>query len=216
MADTQTINAGPVTVKISGLEEARYLMRDFPARLERKVLRGALNKAAVPGIAAARYEARKHSEARSRPYPHLDETIGKRGRTKTSAGTITVSVMEVEGIAHGWFVEHGHRMVVGGTVMRLNGRAAGIEAKSRYYCWVQYLGTQSRYRKLRKAGTMQRKAFGQRGHGTITGQVPPHPWISIAFDRSSAEMTAIFERQTLAGAAREFLKGNPAPAGAAP
>ena len=125
-------------------------MRDFSARLEKKVLRGALNKAATIGQKAAKDEARKHAHTegdyttlwnqytgreervkydKSVRHQHLYEMI--RRHMKSSHGVIRCSVGDFGDMPHGWLVEHGHRMVVGGTVMRISGKQAGKTPKAR-------------------------------------------------------------------------------------
>ncbi len=182
--------APDVRVTVRGLDEARRIMRDFSARLEKKVLRGALNKAATIGQKAAREEALKHTHRTPYWFSVADPETGKKKRikakisgpkplyesiakrSKTRSGLIRVSVGEISDLPHGWLVEHGHRMVVGGTVMRISGKQAGKTPKAR-----------SRERT---------------GAGHVVGQVPPHPWISVAFDRTSAQMMSVFEAEVLA------------------
>ena len=183
-----------VTVKIHGLEEAQAILRDFPAKLERKVLRQALNGAAAIGQAAAKDEARKHAHTegdyttlwnqytgreervkydKSVRHQHLYGMI--RRHMKSSHGVIRCSVGDFGDMPHGWLLEHGHRMVVGGTVMRISGKQAGKTPKAR-----------SRERT---------------GAGRVLDQVvPPHPWISVAFDRSAGPMMSFFETELLARA----------------
>jgi hypothetical protein len=201
MADVQTINAGPVTVRISGLEAARQIMRDFPAKLEKKVLRAALNKAAAIGQKAAREEAKKRSDSKgtyttifnpttgkierikyhkSVREKHLYESIGRRSKTLSASGMIRVSVGEISNMPHGWLVEYGHRMVVGGTVARISGKQAGKAPKA--------------------------KRQGMTGKGRVVGQVEPHPWISIAFERSSAQMMSVFETEVVSRGEAEAAK----------
>ena len=166
-------------------------MRDFSARLEKKVLRGALNKAATIGQKAAKDEARKHAHTegdyttlwnqytgreervkydKSVRHQHLYEMI--RRHMKSSHGVIRCSVGDFGDMPHGWLLEHGHRMVVGGTVMRISGKQAGKTPKAR-----------------------SRERTGPAASWARSRRIPGSPWPSIA---PRAQMMSVFEAEVLA------------------
>jgi hypothetical protein len=74
--------------------------------------------------------------------------VGKVGPMSPKRGSDRGIKGRTPGGYHGYLVEMGHRMVVGGSVTRLRGRSriAPIEAKGKVYTWKAYIAGRSQYR----------------------------------------------------------------------
>lgn len=196
-----------LNANISGMGEAKRLLDGLPDRVANKVVKAGLDDAAKIGVAAVKDEAKSHASGK-KDHKRLYATAIVRAKSYQSGEVQyrAVGFAHPEG-AHGWLVEHGHRMVVGGSVARLRGRSrvAAIEAKSKTYTYSQYLGTNSRYRRLRKQGVGYMKAGGERGHGQVVGFVPPHPIVSPAFASVVSSMQSAFVDRVTTDAERELL-----------
>ena len=168
-----------VTVKIHGLEEAQAILRDFPAKLERKVLRQALNGAAAIGQAAAKDEARKHAHTEGDYTTLWNQYTGREERVKYDKSVRHQHLYGDDPPPH---EEQPRRDPLFGGRLR------------RHAPWLAP-GARPPHGGGRQRGAHQRKGGrkspsdpqpGAQGAGRVLGQVPPHPWISVAFDRSTA------------------------------
>ncbi len=170
-----------LAVKISGEAEALKALEELPSDVARRVMRAALKKSQEPGISAARRAAARISTTRTIDgRAHLYETVISRikaGRNKDSLfGTIGFTG------PHSWLVEHGHRLVRGGTVTRINQlrKDYGRADKGKYWY--------------------------SRGAGYVIGQVPPHPFMAPAMEEVTPEMIEIFVREVEKGTERAIKR----------
>jgi len=121
----------PIGYVVHGLKELESLLSHLPGRLGTTVIAKALADAAKLGKAALKDEAAKHDDrgeirvnlrtlkARVR---HLsDSAITVHRAYANNVQFVTVGFAWPDGAA-GWLVEHGHRMVTGGTIARSSGK----------------------------------------------------------------------------------------------
>jgi hypothetical protein len=157
---------------------------------------------------------------------HLYQTVGVRVKTKKiktgrmkwhahlktmvndydTAVVGTVGPLYEKGGFHRQPLEKGHRIVVGGTVARKDGRTAAIYTPTRKYIEQEYKGRSSKYRRMRKEGRKRLVAVGQRGGGRVTGQVKPYPFLRPAFQASQGAVMSTMQSKMADGVMREARK----------
>jgi HK97 gp10 family phage protein len=162
-------------VKISGDAQAFELLRTLPDEIALKVMRAALKKALQPAISAARRATARIMKP-NKQGQHLFETVID--KIKTYKGNQIVYGMVGVTAPHSWLVEHGHRLVKGGSVRRVN--------------------------TLRKDyGRADRTVQAEnKGRGRVVGQVPPHPYLAPAEKQAMPQVQAIFVEEVEKGVAR--------------
>ena len=147
----------------------------FPVDLSKTVIGRALKDAARVGQAALKSEAKKHDDVGQirvnmrtlkRRIAHLSDAALSVQRNYGRDGVAYIAVgFEWPYGAHGWLVEHGHRMVTGGTVARLGGKAPNAKREE------------------------------LTGKGRVVGFVAAHPIAKPAFDASVDRMETTFLEQ---------------------
>lgn len=161
----------PVSYTCTGLKELEQTLASLPGKLATTVVRKALGDAAKLGKAALKTEAQKHDDE-----GHIRVTLTGKQRTRHLSdsaiyvtrhfanGTeyVAVGFAWPEGAA-GWLVEHGHRMVTGGTIARLKTR-----------------------------GTPRARNGLLTGAGRVIGFVKPHPIAAPAFESVVGQMRDTF------------------------
>ncbi len=175
---------------VHGLKELERLLENFPGRLASTVVRRALADAAKIGRSELKDEAAKHDDKGEmrvnlrtlrRRVAHLSDQAMSVSRRYGGQEYIAIGFQWPEGAA-GWLVEHGHRMVTGGTIERI---ASGKAPKAR--------------------------VEGLTGAGRVVGFVKPHPIAAPAFERARPEMegafTARIEKEAGVTAMEQAFKG---------
>ncbi len=130
-----------------------------------------------------------------------------RYRSVKKAGEITAHKQRKrvpENYSH--LVEFGHRTVTGGTVIRVDGKRAGIQRATRRYETREFLGRQSKYRRLRKQGATYQKAVGPSGQGTVTGKVLGAHFMSRGWRRAQPMVAATIRLELQRGIAKAAAK----------
>jgi len=168
-------------VKIEGLDETIRTLKALGARIERKILRQSLGKAATTFKKVAKKGAREIlAAAQMRGYKrkqgqHLFQTVTSRVKSYTKNGVVYCAAGPGKDLApHAYLVEAGHRIVRGGTNSK-SGKTPGLTAAGRrhirkmgftlgeYYEWrgnKSSLSSRVRNRWVAKKG-MQNIATGQ-------------------------------------------------------
>ena len=154
-----------IKTTISGDNEAIRALQELPDKIAMRVMRFALKKSQAPGISAAKSAASAIKTNRTIGV-HLADTVISKVRTYRKNETIYGMIGFTGGAS--WLVEHGHRLVKGGTVARIN------KLRTDY--------NRAPYAKDR-ANT---------GAGSVIGQVPPHPYMAPAMQRVTGQMQEIF------------------------
>ena len=120
-----------LSATVHGLDELQRLLKTLPGQLSTKVVRQALHAAAKIGVKALRDEAALHDDrgeirvnlrTLKRRIAHLSDSAVAVTRQYGNGILYTAVGFEWPTGAAGWLVEHGHRMVVGGTVARIQGK----------------------------------------------------------------------------------------------
>lgn len=191
--------SNPTTVVV-GIKELAKVFEQLPERLERKVLRAALKAGSKPLLTRARARAQRLARHEWRTLStgkrlrvaswqdhdpssrtHLFETLGTRPKTYTRSGVVYLAAGPMyAGGQHGHLVEHGHRMVVGGTVARIKGKAIG----------------KTRYAKNRALT----------GRGRVVGQVKGKPFLRPAFEESQGAILDAITAECVAKVEKEAAK----------
>lgn len=130
---------------VSGLPELKAGLEALRYRVQNKVVRKALEAAAVPITAAATANALRHRrQAEVRGYKdkdtlQLNRTIGTRVKTYRRGGTLFLAAgpLYKMGGYHGHLVEFGHRIVKGGTLAE-GGHTPGMSAAGKL--WLRKVG----------------------------------------------------------------------------
>ena len=164
-----------LSVKISGDNAALNALRQLPDEVQKRVLRQALRKSQGPGYGAAWDAAQAIRTKRTIDgRPHLVDTLFAKIKDR---GDYLAGSIGYTGPA-GWLVEHGHRLVRGGTVARINSRRTDY----------------GRSDKVWRQGPDGKKQIDQArtGRGEVIGQVPAHPFLGPAMDKAAEEMERIF------------------------
>jgi HK97 gp10 family phage protein len=180
------------TMRLSGANEITAALKGVSEKLAGQTLNKAIKAAANVMLRAAKAAARKRHKS-GKGTGNLARSMAIRQLTYANGVVYAAIGPSWPKGAHGWLVEHGHRIVTGGTVTRRGGKfgfggAAPIEKKSRRLQERVYLGRNSRYRDLSKAGATFNRAVGERGHGRTGGSVPAYPFLQPAFDSAKTEM----------------------------
>jgi hypothetical protein len=172
---------------VAGLTELETLLKNFPGKLGTTVVRRALADAAKLGKDALKAEALKHDgrgairvnmrTLKSRVRHLSDEALSVARHYANGQEYIAVGFQWPEGAA-GWIVEHGHRMVTGGTVVRIRGAQGGQSPKA--------------------------KRPGLTGAGRVIGFVQPHPIAAPAFEEVRPAMEQVFTDRVVREAESEF------------
>jgi hypothetical protein len=165
--------------RIGGYSGALAFLDGLPDAMARKVLKPAMKAADLVGMEAAQAEMAKHDTARPKNGVHMSSTAGAAEAVLGSAVIGKVGYFGQGGSA-AWLVEHGHRIVIGGTVARISGKRKG----------------QSPYAK-NKANT---------GKGTVVGQAPPHPVLAPAYAESKDRMEQAFAAECIHLADKEATR----------
>jgi hypothetical protein len=161
-----------VSFTVHGLDELKRFLEKFPGQLSTRIVRQALHDAANVGVRSLKAEAREHDgrgEIRvnmrtlKRRIAHLSDSAVAVTRHYANGIEYTAVGFEWPLGAAGWLVEHGHRMVVGGTVARIAGRAPKADNRT------------------------------LTGAGRVVGFVKPHPIALPAFEKCRAAMDEAFE-----------------------
>ena len=165
--------------RIGGYPGALDFLEQLPDEVARKVLKPAMKAADLVGKNAAEEEARKHTSDKPKKggAQHLVTTTG--AAEATLGGTV-VGKVGFFGMAGsvGWLVEHGHRIVTGGTVKRIN-------------------------RARKDFGRADKAAqAANTGAGRVVGQAPAHPILRPAYEKSKAGMEEAFAAEIIARADR--------------
>ena len=171
------------SVVLEGGNELAKLLTELGPRVERNITRTATKKAALVLIPAIEQRAMRLTRTKKRT-GDLVASIGMRVKNYSKNGAVFVAIgpLYPKG-AHGWLVEHGHRMVVGGTVMRATGKRAG------------------------KTATAYSLKHGDRtGKGRIVGRVPGYPFAATAFRAVGAKMLSTMEEYHRSRVEREAAK----------
>jgi len=178
--------AGAGTDRIVGYRGALAFVEQFPDTA-RKILKPAMRAADLVGKNAAEAEARAHTSDKPKRggIPHLVTTTGA---AEATLGNTVIGKVGFFGSGgqHGWLVEHGHRMVVGGTVIRIN--AARRDFGKAPYVWTKNAAGE---KVLNKNLT---------GAGQVVGQVQPHPILLPAYLQSRSAMEQAFAAEVIARA----------------
>lgn len=136
MSDTARVHGAGGLTQVAGLKSLELFLKMLPQNIQRRVIRKALRKAAVPIVKQTRKEARKVAKSPFTPGykrkkgKHLYASVGTRLKTYTKGGVVFLAAgfMHREGGYHGHLVEEGHRIVTGGTIASKSGGKAGITA----------------------------------------------------------------------------------------
>lgn len=170
--------------RIGGYQGALALLDQLPDLTARRVLKPAMQAADLVGKNAAEAEARAHATLRRRHGVHLFQTTGAAEAVRGSLVVAKVGYFG-QGGAHGWLAEHGHRLVAGGTAKRIN-------------------------RTRLDSGKADRAASpANTGKGRVVGQVPPHPILLPAYEKSKERMEQVFAAEVITRAdkaARQLAK----------
>lgn len=113
----------------------------------------------------------------------LRDTIGQAFREYTAARVIVIGPMAPAG-AHGHLVEHGHRMVVAGTVAR-DWQVANAEAEA--------AGTLSARQRRAIAGWKRRRRSTKVNTGRVVGFVQGKPFMEPAAKTTESQQRATFD-----------------------
>lgn len=164
-----------IAVKIAGEHEAIRALGDLPQKVALRVMRAAIKKSQAPGLAAARQAAIRIWNPHNNGV-HLADTV----IDKIKAYKNNMTIYGLVGFTGGasWLVEHGHRLVKGGTVTRIN-------------------KLRTDYGRAGKAKEEKRTA-----KGAVIGKVPPHPFMAPAMQKVIGTMQAIFISEVEKGTAR--------------
>jgi HK97 gp10 family phage protein len=168
---------------LQGEREVRKLLKELGPRIERKVTRGAMKKAARPIVMAAKRNAR--AKLKSKRGHQLAKSIGSRQKTYTAQGVVYTAIgPRFSQGAHGHLIEFGHRVAAHGT------------------------GTLRRVHK--PGGRPQQdpisKVTGQRGTGAVKGFVAAIPFLRPAYEAHKQEVLTIAIREHRARIEREAQK----------
>jgi hypothetical protein len=186
--ETRQRKIGAAADRIGGLDGALRFLDQLPERVAQRVLKPALAAALKTGAAAAAAEARMHAtDSKDRKGTHLFQTAGSAVAAKGTAAFGKVGYFGKAG-SHGWLVEHGHRLVRGGTLK--------AEARS----LLEVLAGVKR-RRQRKARDESRT-----GQGQTVGQVQPHPILAPAQRKAEGPMTSAFTEEVILRSDRELKK----------
>jgi hypothetical protein len=173
LESTRVAKLNAAADRIGGYQGALAFLAGLPDEISRKVLLPAMKAADLVGKNAAEAEARRHTSDRPKKGGHLVTTTGAAEARLNSTVVGKVGFFGKAG-AHGWLVEHGHRMVVGGTVARVNkaSRQFGRSPKA--------------------------KSAANTGAGRVVGQVPEHPILLPAYEKAKAGMEQAFAGEVIA------------------
>lgn len=158
--------------RIGGMIGALKFLDQFPSEVQRKVLKPAMKAADLVGVRAAYAEAAKHDNPERKRGVHLSATAGAAEAARGSTVVGMVGYFGTSG-SHGWLVEHGHRIVSGGTVARIN--------KAR-----------KDYGKVSKAANKVNTGAGQ-----VVGEASPHPILRPAYLQSRAAIEQVFAAEVI-------------------
>lgn len=165
--ETQVRKLNEASDRIGGYKGSLEFLSRFPGEVGRKVLKPAMVAADAVGVHALFASASQHgtgvlaSTARAAEAVKKGVVLGK------------VGFFGKKG-SHGWLVEYGHRIVVGGTVARIN--------KAR-----------KDYGKVEPS-----KDPMLTGLGRDTGKrAPPHPILKPAYTQSRAQMEQVFAAEVI-------------------
>ena len=167
-----------LSATVHGLDELQRLLKTLPGQLSTKVVRQALHAAAKIGVKALRDEAALHDDrgeirvnlrTLKRRIAHLSDSAIAVTRQYGNGILYTAVGFEWPTGAAGWLVEHGHRMVVGGTVARIQGKTPKAANET------------------------------LTGAGRVLGLVKPHPIALPAFEQSRPAMEEAFQAAAQAG-----------------
>lgn len=151
----------------------------LPDKVYRKVIRQSTGKAATLLVKAARRSADKL--LKTQPTGKFRAAIKKLTRTyKADGAVLTVVGVDTKQAPHEHLILLGHRMVRGGTVVRISGKRAGKTDKA--------------------------KDVSRTGKGRIVGFVPPIDVLTPAFDQTKAQAQAKLEKTIRDGVQREAAK----------
>jgi len=165
-------------MKLTGVGETIKALDRLQQRVYKKTVSASLRKGAVIVARQARANARKIADPGRDEGKHLHQTISRRTKRYNAGQTVYIAVgPKWPGGAHGYLVEYGHRMVVGGTVERISGKQAGKTPKARNE--------------------------DRTGKGRVVGQVPPHPWYRPAFDAVGGSALRAVQRDMLMGVMKD-------------
>jgi len=154
---------------VHGLDELKQFFKLLPFRLSSTIIRQALRDAAKIGVAALKDEAGQHEihlnmrTLKSRAEHLSDSAVAVTRHYGGNGIEYTAIGFQWPKGAAGWLVEHGHRMVTGGTVARLSGK------------------------------TPHAKSETLTGAGRVVGFVKPHPIALPAFEKCRPAMEEAFQ-----------------------
>jgi hypothetical protein len=242
LASTWQRKRDQASERIGGYQGALDFLDQLPDAVARRVLKPAMQAADLVGQRAAQAEAQRHRSKRNRP--HLDTTAGA---AEAVRGQTVVGKVGYFGDAgsHGWLAEHGHRIVLGGSVARINPNRRDYGQAGRELApgssFKVYHANQSRYRGRERAletyleaatgmghfratsrllsdidaanrggqesellrgaletgGVYQTRNRRTGGHGHVAGQVPPHPILAPAYEKSKGAMEQVFASEVI-------------------
>lgn len=185
-----------MTIRLDGDAEMMRRLAALPDKAQRKVLRPAVVSTMRILTKAAKTELSAQLAGRVVAYKRTGALLASIGQQVFTAKTADKSIIGrvgtrgskgrgvktaiLAGGYHGWLVEHGHRLVRGGSVVKI-GIGRGIP----------------------KAVKAER-----RGRGKVVGQVPPHPFLKPAFAGALSSMQTTMRARVFELLAR--VAGEPA------
>jgi len=152
--------------RIGGFNGALAFLDRLPDELARRVLKPAMQAADLIGKQAAAAAASRHESLKR--HTHLSATAGAAEAVRGGTVVAKVGYFGQAG-SHGWLAEHGHRMVIGGSVARISGKRKGTAPNAR----------------------------ARTGKGRVVGQVAPHPILQPAYDASKGAMEQAFANEVI-------------------
>ena len=209
--------------KVLGVEELIAALQDFKQSVRKRVIYNAVRKCGPVVKAKIRPFVPRETGALKmsidhRVYTHKSgdgagvvigpkkgysrQAVRSKGRTRAASKSTIASGAKTTrrtpaNYAH--LVEFGHRIATGGTLRRTDGRTGGVSKSTKYYVEGQYLGRNSRYRRLRKAGVTRMKPFGKRNTGTHGGNVAGALFMTRGWASAQPQLMATIRSSLQAG-----------------
>jgi len=169
LAGPKSPAAPMLDVTIAGIDELNEAFRQMPENIVQKIVRRAVKETAPIFEWGVKRNARKHRDTGD-----MEKSITTVIKTYLSNNYVYAAIGPGGSDPHAHLVEHGHRIVRGGTAKRSSGHKTGMDRR------------------------------GKRGMGATTGFVPPHPFVRPAEDAHKAVVERLLELKLLQGTQAEL------------